>query len=154
MYDFLVSNNMLLADFMSKQSVTYTYSCPKTNVFTWIDHFAVFSHEISDIVNCSIVPPDAANTSDHIPVSQVVNVTTSTFGTSALRTNHTEFSVPNWHCRQRNNLYKLSLESKLQSIPLLSFTDPGQGDVNTSVNSYISIINAVIHDCARDAGVT
>ena len=38
MYDFITSNDFIVADFIHKQSINYTYFCDGTGVQTWIDH--------------------------------------------------------------------------------------------------------------------
>ena len=49
MYEFLTGNELILADFMFPQEVSYTYFCDKINVHTWIDHIAVCSYNKNSI---------------------------------------------------------------------------------------------------------
>jgi hypothetical protein len=50
MHDFLSSNNLLVADFLSPQPVHYTFFCISRNAFSWIDHVFFSSYDSQHIL--------------------------------------------------------------------------------------------------------
>ena len=68
LYDFLVCNNLLVADFLHPQNPEYTYFCHKNSHYTWIDHILTTSHNVNTIEMCEIIPELDGNVSDHLPL--------------------------------------------------------------------------------------
>ena len=151
MYDFLTSNNLLVADILSRQRYNYTYFCHKNNVYTWIDHVASSRHDIDNMLFCNIMPHVPLNTSDHLPI---------TFG---LRVSHpaahvtSPHSAPrvsascnaphiNWNAAGIVQKYRDCLDFVLTEIPL--DYDGKNGD---AVHSHIQQLNSAMHDAAASA---
>ena len=156
-YDFLVSNNLNVADFMFTQPVAYTYFCHKSKVYTWIDHFIIFSHEESDVENCCIITPDADNTSDHLPISLSLVINKDSVTPESVEGSYKKlkcFPKANWKCRSRNNKFKTLLENKLAGIPLLPDMCQGTTISESKTEEYINQVNDAILSAAGDAGVS
>ena len=132
MYDFLLSNNLILADFMYDQPVSYTYFSHSLNVFTWLDHIVIPYNDLSNVVKCNIVPHDPGNTSDHLPVSLTVNVCIpdATHKQQRPQKFDSRFSRPNWKSTTCNQKYKDLLEQKLSHISYL----PGQSTQDSDLD--------------------
>ena len=67
-YDFLECNNFVVADFLAKQPVNYTYFSHLCNHYTWIDHIIVNRYDSDTVQYCKIMEEDGQNTSDHLPI--------------------------------------------------------------------------------------
>ena len=65
-YDFIASNELVVADFLANQSVQYTYFCHARNVYTWIDLVLCFDYDAPSVHTCSILPLSPDNDSDHL----------------------------------------------------------------------------------------
>jgi endonuclease/exonuclease/phosphatase family metal-dependent hydrolase len=96
MYDFIFSNELIVADFKYSQSLDYTYFCDTTGVRTWIDH--CLSSTQDDIVNCVILPCDENNMSDHLPIKLTLTLACKKFASSdTMRQYHpTQFKPGKW----------------------------------------------------------
>ena len=64
MYDFIVDNELLVANFAFPQQVNHTYH--KGRDKTYIDHVLV--SKFLDVSNCNIMPDITDNVSDHYPL--------------------------------------------------------------------------------------
>ena len=67
LFDFLVNNDLVVADFQFKQCVNYTYF--KGLCKTYIDHCFVTKQTHNLINYCKIIDDMCDNVSDHLPVS-------------------------------------------------------------------------------------
>ena len=66
LHDFLVDNDLCVANFSSDQSVNYTYI--KGNTKSYLDHAFVSKHNTDCIKNCKIDNCNWAGISDHLPI--------------------------------------------------------------------------------------
>ena len=67
-------NNFVVADFMFKQPISYTYFVHKSNVYTWIDHVLTNTYNVGSVNQCHIVSEVMDNVSDHLPVGMELRV--------------------------------------------------------------------------------
>ena len=152
MYEFLTGNELILADFMFPQEVSYTYFCDKINVHTWIDHIAVCSYNKNSIAYCKIINHEPGNVSDHLPISVGVKIPRSVISKeAATQKSSREFKPrPNWDKIGVKERYASHLQVLLEDIPVLSSIS---ADAN-SIDVYVTQINTALHTAAKEAGGT
>ena len=63
----MCENNLSVGNFDFEQEVNYTYF--KNNVTSYIDHAFIPNYAVEYLQKCSIVPLEADNISDHLPLS-------------------------------------------------------------------------------------
>ena len=68
MWNFLLGNDLIVADFLHRQPTPYTYFCHKRSIYTWIEHMTSSKHDVSIIRSCEIIPLECTNVSDHLPL--------------------------------------------------------------------------------------
>ena len=143
MHDFLTGNIILIADFMFAQPVSYTYSCVKTGVYTWI----LYQLETrKSVIYCNILAPDADNTSEHLPIKMGVVLSVPTDGHRSLKHEADNMCFPklSWDNFDMIDNYTTFLQSNLET---LSPYDPSQ-----CIDTYIDKLNYLLHDAAMRAG--
>ena len=144
LYDFIVANNLFVADFHFRQPVSYTYYCHTSAKYTWIDHMLFTSYDSTDVTRCSIIPQDADNVSDHLPLVMHISVT-ETEPSDAIPHNTRAQSWPSWKNMCNNDAYNSVLSDKLSLLPQL--IKPQNSDTNYvqhRIDSYIEDINYAI----------
>ena len=68
LYDFIVSNDLSVADFLFAQTVDYTYFCLGNGNYSWIDHLLYLSHDADSILSCHVVTLEEDNVGDHLKI--------------------------------------------------------------------------------------
>ena len=156
MYDFLVSNDMILCDLCHPQAVNYTYFCITRGVYTWIDHVAGSVHDSANVSKCSIIPLCPSNLSDHLPILTEFSVAidsskTRDTGTMAC----SNFVHPCWRNSDRNHCYADLIASKLAATPLPQPIPAGHPstEVKSAVDSALERLCCIIHSSAKEAGI-
>ena len=140
--------NLLVADFICKQDVKYTFFNHTRAVYTWIDHIITTSYDTSDVVACKIIPEEASNVSDHLPVRIVFKLKVCRY--NAQRHYKPDFckSVPvNWTNSAKREVYKDLLTEKLKKIGPPCFDKSCIINGRGVVDIYISKINFML--CTR-----
>ena len=154
MYNFIDSNNLTVADFISEQSVNFTYFCDTRGVRTWIDHVLCFNHDHS-IKSCTITPYISDNLSDHLPIitTLVLDVCTVRVSSTPMHEQQPVYVPASWSNHYCNDMYKTTLENKLKLISMLDLsTVTDQDELQYEIECYVHTINTAIHDSAKEAG--
>ena len=147
MHDFLISNNMIVTDFMFQQSVKYTYFCHKSNIHTWIDHVASSDYDLKHISRCHIMPQMPCNVTDHLPVICVIKVYISPTKAPTCDSSYVGYRPPvyiKWDSPGVKEKYLDYLESKLHDLLLFDGTG--------NIDSHVEKLNAAMRDAAQCAG--
>jgi hypothetical protein len=157
-YDFISANNMLVADFMFPQKpmtpCPHTYFCAKRNVYTWIDHIVTSDYDSNSIEDCQIIPLEAGNVSDHLPIQLTFYISVhNTLMEHSPQKHKKQHNIPKWSSDTCNRTYKLLLEEKLHGIsPLALPSETSREDVQRKVDDYVNIINDTLHATTQKAG--
>lgn len=144
MHDFLLSNNLYIADQCFKQRNEFTYFSHKRNVFTWIDHIAISSQSLSNVQSCEICDMDCLNTSDHLPVRLVLKIRGSDSYLHKHKVHEYARAPPiKWEkiCKQK---YITCVQEKLDSLPHVS---PHEHDPKV-IDEYMESFAKVLIDSA------
>ena len=72
LYDFLFTNEMVVANFSFQQEISYTYR--KGQHRTYIDHVFMTRQAIKNVSDCKVLQFDECWTSDHFPLETVYNL--------------------------------------------------------------------------------
>ena len=70
--DFLCENELCVGNFAFNQDYSYTYF--KKDINSYIDHVFLSSYAMKCVVKCVILPHEADNVSDHLPISTEINL--------------------------------------------------------------------------------
>ena len=119
LHDFIMNNDLCVADFECKQTINYTYI--KGGHKTHIDHVLVPKHFLESILSCTILPEDDERASDHLPLRTCIDVTLSlnvTQGTGKPETASRAKIFPrlNWDCADQVFAYQTSISHSLNAI--------------------------------------
>jgi hypothetical protein len=153
MYDFISANDLIVADFIHKQSMNYTYFCDGSGVQTWIDHCLTSANDESAIINCQILPRDDTNVSDHLPILTTITLLCKTIADNNIKdTRRKCFPPAKWDNYANNQLYKVCLEHKLEQLAPFVIVD--QQTIQSQIDSYVEDVNNAIHSAAFEAGCT
>ena len=144
MQDLLDDHDLTVAEFDFTQPVNYTYS--PGGVCSHIDHIAVPNLLNSQVLECSILPPDDSNLSPHLPLTcrVVIHVPAS----SNCPTFLAEETVPHsdildWSCTEKVQKYQTALDEMLTaSLP----------ECGETLDALDTAISRCIHAAAHAAG--
>ena len=151
MYDFIVTNNMLVSDMMYSQCVNYTYFSHARNVYTWIDHVLSTSNDTESILNCTIIDHNSCNVSDHLPVHiEFLLKCNESQGKTPLRDKYS-YVQPNWSNYSRNEKYCNILASKLSNLSYINDLVNYKNSEEV-VNKRLYEVNDAIHSATKEAG--
>ena len=152
LFDFILSNNMVAADLLTRQNVNYTYFCHKRNVYTWIDHVLTFDY---DKCECKIISLEASNVSDHLPLRFVFRYTfDAKNGLSQEKMQNecrTNIRKLNWDRPDKCAAYNRLLETKLGQLGAPSFVSDREG-AQRYVNTRMRELTGLIHSAAIASG--
>ena len=155
LFDFLVNNDLVVADFQFKQCVNYTYF--KGLCKTYIDHCFVTKQTHNLINYCKIIDDMCDNVSDHLPVSISVNIPWN--GISAVYGNKYEHCEENidWNNCNFKAEYRHRIAILLENIVLPRCDD---GDIHNFstveqvqafVDKYSDVISGTLHEAASSS---
>ena len=151
----MVANDLLAADFMFKQSCNYTYFCHKLGTYTYIDHVLVSSYDTQPIKECLIIPEEAGNVSDHLPIKLSLSIPVNRTPPLKSGTNVAPrgFPVPSWSNLAKNGLYRDNLAKKIESLQCyVPHSEKDRTMIKIYIDQYISNLNSAIHEAALEAG--
>ena len=155
LYDFLVGNDLCVADFKFKQDVQYTYFVHKNRTYTWIDHVISNSYDINSVISCKIFPESSDNSSDHLPIQMRFKVKVNRAPNSkgdVLRSSD-QFPRLDWNNCTRRATYARILSDKLNATPLLQVDrEDSWVTRQEKVDGYAKGLSAIMHESAREAG--
>ena len=145
MYDFLLANDLIIADFLFEQNPYYTFFYEKRNVTTWIDHAAVLSYSSDNVIKCEIVRHEPLNNSDHLPLMLCIKVPLQNLCLVNNATESTMHKYPpiKWDKICKNS-YLHALNDQLLSLSDISLNDPSQQDVD----NYVLGLKNAMHTAA------
>ena len=148
-YDFLSFNHLLVANFNFNQQVNYTYF--KGASKSYIDHCIVTSQVNEWMVNCSILPDDVDNSSDHFPVSVVLNIPLLHSKTKQSSSHSLNAPHINW---QNSSIKEDGIVAELaeELAPPLDVNESSSRDeVQLFVDTYCNSISNVLLKAAKTA---
>ena len=154
LYDFVTGNDLSVADFLFPQSVQYTYFNHANHHYSWIDHVLCFHKDLARITNCSIVPEEPGNISDHLPIKVTFTVPSKPIKQNGLSMNQNWFPAPKWTSQIGIDCYQQSLSDKLSGLQSLNWFDTDQATLHGLIDDRLNTINSSIHSAAREAGLT
>jgi exonuclease III len=148
MYDFLVANNFVVADFVFNQPVNFTYFCEKRNITTWIDHIFVSKDYINSVEKCEIILHDGMNNSDHLPLHILCNVPISK------SSSHIKYDRSTFTPKKSIKWDKICKETYLEKLINSINTLPQLDDRPTieGVDAYCDSLRDAFHTAAAAAG--
>jgi len=153
LYDFLLSNELIVSDFMFGQKSTYTYFVHKNRTYTWIDHVMAYKHDIQNITNCRIMCDDGNNVSDHLPIETICQLhcgTKPSSGTSNLESESAVFTA--W-TSENTAKYKDLVEEKMVNLPSLDISGAyDKCSIRNKIDEYIDSLNDSLLNAAKEAG--
>ena len=157
LHDFLVDNNLCVADFEFSQQTNYTYF--KGNHTSYIDHVFISKFALDKIKNCQILPHDDSRESDHIPirtsiclqldpnVDQVHNVNSQDVILCKV------YPKINWENENERLSYTNCLTHALSKLsPEFSKLDNviDIDDAKNSVNKCMNLVHDAIHETCKN----
>ena len=148
MQHFLDEHGFIIAEFYFPQSQSFTYQ--RGGHRTHIDHIAVPSTFLEDVIGCNIVNQCAENLSPHSPISITISLSPPLVSghvslVSQPDSPMTKPDVLRWDCTQNNIMFKSALERRL-SYTLKHTGKPVQLD------DFDKSITQCIHAAARESG--
>ena len=155
LYDFILSNDFIVADFLQNQSLDYTYLCDANRTRTWIDHCLCHRRDRDDIISCQIMPLDE-NLSDHLPIKTSIRFHHKNIPIeSNVQHRQRQFAPAKWDNYNNNDLYKCHIQNKLSDLGVLSgMEDLNAHDIQAKLDNYISDLSDIIHASSVAAGCT
>jgi exonuclease III len=157
LYDFIVVNKLHVANFMFKQTTAYTYFCHKRHVYTYIDHVLVSKPGVDLIRNCTIIPEDSGNLSDHLPLrtSMMIPVSAKPIGMVVSDIGSQPISTQSWDDPAKHIQYRDILASKIQNLKPLDLPDDANRQSSQfMVDQYLANLTNAIHEAAQEADCT
>ena len=151
LYDFLVTNDLCVANFSFTQPVNYTYK--KSHHQSYIDHVFVPVHAIHSVTDCHIMCHDDIIASDHLPLSVTYSLPeaepqqTCESGT----VHEARFPRIHWNKQKIREEYKTKL-----SVALANMQKDIPGDINDSasadlyVNTTCETLTSTIHNVCQE----
>ena len=143
------NNNLVAADLMFNKSVDYSYFCHTNSTYTWIDHILCSDHEFNDVISCSIVPEEADNTSDHLPLRLVFNINTQV-SPCIKSPRDCQIMRPVWGCKHNRELFNVMLADNLKKLGIFNAVEGT--NIQTDIDDYISKLNEAIHNATVSSG--
>jgi exonuclease III len=140
MNDFLIANAFYVADHCFEQNSKFTYFNYKRNVFTWIDHIAISSHTLSDVISCCICNHEDLNTSDHLPIRMTIKIPLSLSITHKINYIGAAPTRPiKWEdvCKQS---FLSRIKEKLATLPYISCPQADQERLDNYMNHLTSVL--------------
>jgi len=137
LYDFLSDNGLVVANFVYKQHINYTFK--NHNSATYIDHIVV-SEALLDSINTCKIQCDDDNVSDHLPLYCNVMI--------SCKTSHNAHSSVankprvNWSDHNVQTLYCEHLKGSLDTKPLVKIDD-----VTSNVEAMCTVNNIYVGLC-------
>ena len=155
LYDFLISNDLIVADFMFSQPVKFTYFSHQCKHYTWINHVFTNSYELEQFEMCSIIREDSGNTSDHLPIRFKFKIKRPKISRDRNTILASKVPITCWNNREQTVQLKNILRIKIESMSILDkLSRPSSADeAQQMINGYITSINGVIHQAASDLGL-
>jgi len=152
-YDFIASNEMVVADFLSDQSVQYTYFCHARNAYTWIDHVLCFDYDAPSVHNCSILPLSLDNDSDHLPLQCTFSMSISqVHGCLPTQLPPSRSCYARWDDPVFCQKYKECLEEKLMHLTLNFSPNADSEEALREVDQHMAAINEALDAAVQEAG--
>ena len=152
MYNFLVENNLCVANFRDKQEGNYTYR--KGSVVSYIDHVFIPEYTVSAMNKCVIRHNDANNVSDHLALC--MNMELIPQSDNADKTDCNINPVPylprlNWQDTNYQRRYCELLKESLDQISRSTYdlSEINKGSAVVFVNNLYNVICSTIHDVTK-----
>ena len=151
LYDFLSFNHLLVANINFNQKVNYTYF--KGASKSYIDHCIVTSQINEWMVNCSIIPDDVYNCSDHFPVSVVLNIPLLHSKTKQSSSHSLNAPHINWQSSKIKEEYSRIVAKLAEELapPLEVNESSSRDEVQSFVDTYCNSISNVLLKAAKTA---
>lgn len=154
LYDFITANDLKVANFMFRQSSSYTYFCHKSGIYTYIDHVLISGYDSQSITDCKIVQEEPGNVSDHLPLRVTICAPASIPSTSVVSSMEMEQrkSYLSWDDRIKRAHYKDILEYKINDLPPLAVSSElDRCKAQLAVDDYLSKLTSTFHEAAHEA---
>ena len=154
LYDFVLNNEMCVANFMNKQVINYTYF--KGNTISYIDHIFVPIYISSMIRNCVILHNSPDNVSDHMAISMTLDLPIKNPITERKSESQSkcvpDFPKPMWQDRNYLNRYVHHLNEKFNTVCWSSanLDNINIDNARSYVNDLHDSIRNAIHEATRN----
>ena len=152
MYNFLVENNLCVANFRDKQEENYTYR--KGSVVSYIDHVFIPEYTVSAMNKCVIRHNDANNVSDHLALCMDMELIPHSDNSD--KTDCNINPVPylprlNWQDTNYQRRYCELLKESLDQISRSTYdlSEINKGSAVVFVNNLYNVICSTIHDVTK-----
>ena len=117
-YNFVSSNVMCVANFLSEQSANYTFKKGKS--VSYIDHMLVPAHIVPKIKDCKLLHNIPDNVSDHVALSMTLELETEILDGGTVNNSKLQsvpaFPKPQWQNKDYVNRYKFHLNAALVNV--------------------------------------
>lgn len=155
LYEFLLTNDLHVADFTDDQPVNYTFHSGALT--SYVDHVFISNHAQGSVKKCRIMHDLIDNVSDHFPISTNVTISVRGNGTS-LYINSLNHSCPptfpkiDWTNREIVAAYREHVIQGIHHLKLpycLEISNPA--DAQTVIDETCDSITSILHDSAKKA---
>ena len=150
LHDFLCENDMIVANFMFPQRLSYTYFNAISS--SYIDHIFIPAYFINNVKECSILCDLDYNTSDHFPMSLKIELRVNCDKPcSASLERVPSYPKVNWSNCGSQRLYsnEIRQRARLVILPDISLTSTRE-EATFLANKMCDDLEGVIHDASAN----
>ena len=144
LYDFLCENELCVGNFAFNQDYSYTYF--KKDINSYIDHVFLSSYAMKCVVKCVILPHEADNVSDHLPISTEINLVSK--GNKDMSSKGKELQIyPKgyWSDPVFQKSYAMEVENALKSCVIKDMQTVTEKSAGNYINSRSRTICEILH---------
>ena len=160
----MFANDFIAADFINITGERFSFFNHMRGIYTWIDHVLTSSYNVPNVKSCYIVPEEALNASDHLPIRISFDVSLERYGSDGKsvllgsrrhngQLKRNGFAIPDWSNEQKRELFRDILKEKLTLLDPIVINNGVQGDeIQAVVDGYTDNLTNAIHCAVKDAG--
>ena len=152
MYDCITGNNFNIADLTFRQDVPFTYFNIARGAYSWIDHMLCTEYDLSSVTSCKIIPPDADNVSDHLPLRLTTKLHVPSADTPAPIDQSRQMPVTYWNRPVNNARYEQELSTSLSGLPTYTpYPELDEEGTQNRIDGYMDSLRSCMIQAATKA---